>query len=230
MVGDGLCGCGCGRATRIAKATALSKGNVKGKPFRYLRGHYHQIKHGHGRAGAATGEFWTWNHMLGRCRNPRNKDYRNYGGRGIRVCERWLTFAVFLADVGLRPSSEHTIERIDVNGHYEPGNVRWATLAEQSRNKRNTRWVTHEGTTLCLSEWAARAGLKTATLLWRLDSGWTVEKALTAPLVPASAPRPRPAMKLAAERPVIRPYARVNDGAPWSQVRRVEIDKQGDGR
>jgi len=118
--------------------------------------------------------------MLARCKYDNRDNFRFYGGRGISVCERWrASFEAFLADMGPMPSPRHTLERIDVNGNYEPGNVRWATWHEQMRNRRNSRMVTFNGETLCVSEWAERMSLKPHTLMARLNSGWTVQRALT---------------------------------------------------
>lgn len=125
--------------------------------------------------------FRIWSHMRERCERPRCRTFHNYGGRGIRVCERWQTFWNFVADMGERPSPSHQLDRIDVNGHYEPGNVRWVTTMEQARNRRTTRLVTFRGETLPLVDWAARAGINRATLRHRLETGWTMERALSAP-------------------------------------------------
>lgn len=87
-----------------------------------------------------TPEYRSWLAMKRRCCNTKNKDYPNYGGRGVVICERWLhDFSAFLADVGPRPSSVHSIDRIDSDGNYEPGNCRWATPIEQSRGRRDRR-------------------------------------------------------------------------------------------
>lgn len=119
--------------------------------------------------------------MLNRCQNPNVPAYKNYGGRGIAVCQRWLRFENFLADMGERPAGM-TIERIDNDGNYEPGNVRWATYKEQTRNNRSTQLVTLHGETKCITDWAAETGIKMPTLWARLRLGWSVEDALTKPV------------------------------------------------
>jgi hypothetical protein len=96
-----------------------------------------------------TPEYYAWAASIRRCHNPRNPYYRNYGGRGIQVCDRWRkSFANFLSDVGVRPSPELTLDRVNNDGNYEPGNVRWATRSEQNSNQRRqsrkaTRSTTH---------------------------------------------------------------------------------------
>lgn len=93
----------------------------------------------HGEGSPKTTEYATWISMKGRCYNKRDRDYRHYGGRGIKVCPEWWDFETFLRDMGRRPSPNLTIDRIDNSGDYEPGNCRWATTTQQSRNRRNNR-------------------------------------------------------------------------------------------
>lgn len=101
------------------------------------------------------------------------------------MCDLWRrSFEAFIADVGNKPTPEHTLDRIDTNGDYEPANVRWATRKQQARNTRANHRLTFNGETLCLAEWAERMGFKYSTIVMRLKLGWTVEQALTAPLVP----------------------------------------------
>lgn len=122
----------------------------------------------------------SWTHIKQRCYNPRNRKYPHYGGRGIRMCDRWLnSFAAFAADMGPRPSPKHSIDRIDVNGNYEPGNCRWATVLEQARNNRRTVNVTAFGRTQCIAAWASELGLDRVTLARRIAAGLSVEAALT---------------------------------------------------
>lgn len=121
------------------------------------------VKHGHSpwrfkskdrrlipkRGVSVTPEYKVWYHMRRRCspNERRIKDYNDYYARGIRVCERWQSFSNFFADMGPRPTPNHTLERIDVNGNYEPSNCKWATWAEQQLNKRNTVYATINGVT-----------------------------------------------------------------------------------
>jgi hypothetical protein len=96
------------------------------------------------RARLNTPTFLSWRGIFARCENPNATGYRNYGGRGIRVCDRWRDFEDFVADVGERPSMGHSLDRIDVNGHYEPGNCRWATHTDQARNRRNALAISRD--------------------------------------------------------------------------------------
>jgi hypothetical protein len=141
----------------------------------------------HGEAtGNGTKEYRAWRRMIFSCYNENAKEYDNYGGRGIKVCDRWLDtengFLDFLACVGRAPSARHSIDRIDVNGNYEPGNVRWATPTEQGRNRRNNRMLTAFGETKSLSEFSAQFQVCPVAVAWRLDRGWGVEDALSKPM------------------------------------------------
>jgi len=120
--------------------------------------------------------------MRQRCVNSNDDEYTNYGGRGIIVCERWMQFENFLADMGEPPTSKHSIDRIDNNGHYCPKNCRWATIAQQARNKRNNHRVTYRGTTKSVIEWSENVDIPYNTLIKRLYRGWSVEKTLTTPV------------------------------------------------
>ena len=120
--------------------------------------------------------------IIGRCHNPRSDHFPKYGGRGITVCDRWRqSFDNFLADLGPAPSPEHSLDRVDNDRGYEPGNCRWATRGEQARNKRNNRFFTHDGRTMCMEDWSKELGLSPGTLARRLKWGWSVERALTTP-------------------------------------------------
>lgn len=123
--------------------------------------------------------YQIWKHMLSRCLDPRDHSYPNYGGRGITVDPAWMRLARFVEDMGPRPSLDHTLERIDNNGPYAPGNCRWATRTEQALNRRSNRLLTLNGRTLHLSEWADALGVNESTIRSRLTRGWSVERALT---------------------------------------------------
>lgn len=138
------------------------------------------VRHG----GYGTPEYLSWAGMIQRCTNPKNYGYRYWGGRGIAVCERWRKFQNFLADMGTKPSHRHSIDRINNNGNYEPGNCRWATMSEQRLNSTTTRWLTFRGVTQPMKDWAHAVGLSYKTLSDRLQRGWSVEKAISTPTGP----------------------------------------------
>lgn len=142
--------CGCG----IAIASSLS--NTR-----------------HGMEGSPT--YSSWSAMWTRCTNARVASFAYCGARGISVCERWRDFACFLADMGVRPSLAHSLDRIDVNGNYEPGNCRWATHEEQQRNKRSSRKVVFQGESMSIPEAAAASGISAKSLWLRLHVGWPAE-------------------------------------------------------
>ena len=123
-----------------------------------------------------------WRNMKARCQNPNNHKYPIYGGRGITVCDNWQTFAGFYADMGDCPEG-HSIDRIDNDGNYEPGNCRWATVEQQMSNQSTNRMLTLDGKTQTLAQWARDTGIQQLTISRRIDvSGWSVEKALTEPV------------------------------------------------
>ncbi len=124
-------------------------------------------------------EYRVWMGMKTRCGNPKSPSFPRYGGRGITVCERWRSFEAFLADMGRRPSLDHTLDRLDNSKNYEPGNCRWATRLEQGANKRNNHRLSFNGETLSIAEWARRTGLSRDAIRQRLSAGWPVDRALT---------------------------------------------------
>ena len=121
-----------------------------------------------------------WYAMISRCHNPKNKSYRWYGARGITVCDEWQrSMSAFFQYMGKKPTSQHSLDRIDGTKGYEPGNVRWATKLQQARNQCTNRIVEAFGEKLCVSEWAVRIGIPSATIIRRLDLNWAPEHALT---------------------------------------------------
>lgn len=140
-------------------------------------------KRGRNHGQSETDTYKIWQGISKRCYNKNSQNYHLYGGRGIGVAERWLDYEKFLADMGERPSKEHTIERINHSGHYEPKNCRWATKLEQARNKRNNRIITVNGEARCLAEWIAVLGVSESTIKDRIYKlGWSEESAITKPV------------------------------------------------
>lgn len=132
----------------------------------------------HGLSGSP--EYGIWVNMKTRCLNPGVDAFRHYGGRGIAMCDEWRhSFQKFFEYVGPRPSIRHSIERIDNNRGYEPGNVSWALPIVQGSNKRNNVRLSAKGETLILAEWARRSGLDPEAIRKRLKSGWPVERAVS---------------------------------------------------
>lgn len=144
-------------------------------------------KHGCSKRSGKTAEYKAWMSMKHRCLNPNATNFKHYGGRGIKVCDRWAnSFQAFLDDMGKKPTARHTLDRIGVHGNYEPGNCRWATHSEQSKNKKNSMILTFQGKTQCESDWCAELGLPRRVIFQRIKKlKWSVEKALTTPLGPS---------------------------------------------
>lgn len=175
------CRCSCGTLTEV-RTTHLRRGRIRscGCLQREQTALLSYV-HGAGRRGAKTPEYNSWRGLCQRCRNRRLKDY---GGRGITVCERWSGpngFVNFLADVGPKPSPVHSIERLDNSRGYEPGNCVWATRTTQMRNTRRSHFVEAFGLRLTLSAWAERTGIKATVIGYRLRRGWSPEQALSEP-------------------------------------------------
>ena len=172
-----VCQCDCGKIVTVDQSnvlaghtTACGCANVPATKAANTK---------HGMNDSTIYRRWHW--MIQRCSNPRSEHWSYYGGRGIKVCERWHSFEAFYADMG-NPPPGTTLDRIDVNGDYSPENCRWATRTEQARNRRNTTMLTHNGETLPVAEWAERYGLSFYVLYERLKAGWSVERALTEPV------------------------------------------------
>lgn len=160
-----------------------------------LKGNTLGLRHGHSRNRRPSPEYHSWTSMISRCccNTPANKaNWDRYGGRGIKVCERWKTFANFLADMGPKPTPKHSIERKDNNGNYEKSNCKWATDREQGRNTRTNRVLEYRGEKKCLTEWAEVFKIDRWTLAQRLRMGWALERALTQPVTIRKNHRPFP--------------------------------------
>lgn len=142
-----------------------------------------RTKHGFCRFAKNDSFYKVWTGIFTRCYNTRAKEYARYGGRGIRVCERWNKFENFKEDMFPRPDGM-TLERKDNDGPYSPENCKWATRKEQSHNRRTNKNFTFVGITQCLSEWARIVGIGESGLAKRLKRGWSLERALTTPSHP----------------------------------------------
>ena len=171
-----LCRCKCGAENEVKGQhlrTARSTGCGCSADKRFAK---RNTKHGK----VDTPEYGVWSGMRARCSDPNRKAYKNYGGRGITVCERWSDFAAFYADMGPRPSKDHSIDRIDNDQGYSPDNCRWATRAEQNRNHRRNRYLELNGERKTVTDWALRLGITQQAMQDRLNK-WPLERALTAP-------------------------------------------------
>ena len=173
------CICDCGRTT-IQTKYSLERGKVvscgcHNAEMRKKSGK--NLRHGHSARKTTTTTYHVWVGMLQRCNNPLSTAYPGYGGRGIKVCERWRTFDNFLADMGERPAGK-TLGRIDNDGDYCPENCRWETWCEQQNNRRSNHFVEHDGLRLTLSMWARRVGLNPITLRTRVAKGVPFPQAL----------------------------------------------------
>lgn len=132
----------------------------------------------HGLVG--TPEYRSWLSMMHRCYREANHNFDSYGGRGVSVCKRWHNVTKFLEDIGERPPGT-SVDRIDIDGNYEPGNCRWATPSEQANNRRNSRFITYQGKTQTIAQWSAEIGVSDRLLRSRFERGWPLEDAFTKP-------------------------------------------------
>lgn len=129
--------------------------------------------------GSSRPEYFIWTRAKDRFFRPSHNRYKDYGGRGITMCDWWRdSFANFFQDMGPRPSSDLTLDRIDNDGPYAPDNCRWSTRAEQRRNSRYLRWIEFRGTRMICADWAAQLGLDPSSLRERLRT-WPIERALS---------------------------------------------------
>lgn len=177
-----LCRCKCG------KYTVVTTSNLKYRNSPSCRHHAHYVRHGHAVAGKASPEYDAYQHMKSRCYNPRISSYPHYGGRGICVCARWLeSFENFIADMGPKPDPSYSLDRIDNNGNYQPGNCRWTSRIEQAQNRRRSNLLTFDGETLPMTVWARKIGIEHSSLRERLAKGMSVAEALTTPVRKRSA-------------------------------------------
>lgn len=170
------CRCDCGSEV-LVNAQNLRRGMTQSCGcLQRERAKSASLKHGM----SHTSIHNTWMSMLQRCIDEKCEAYKDYGARGVKVCERWMAFENFLADIGLPPQVGLTLDRYpDNDGNYEPGNVRWATKKEQANNRRSSRILEHGGEKLTVAEWEDRRGFRRGLIHCRLQAGWTPERAIT---------------------------------------------------
>ncbi len=183
------CRCDCGGES-LVKAFKLKSGSIKtcGCGRRSYMTNENAEPETHRQSG--TDVYNIWANMRRRCYDQSCDAYRYYGARGVAVCDEWRnSFSAFIADVGPRPSKDHSLDRIDVNGSYCPDNCRWATKRQQQRNKSDNRLIEFRGESKCLAEWAEIGGLPYGTLFDRLRRGMTMERAMTQPYRKTSSSR-----------------------------------------
>ncbi len=174
------CRCDCG-TTRLLRTGELRAGRYKSCGCHRTEELSEKLR----ALGMTREQYWglykIWQMMLSRCENPKHTAYPHYGAKGTRVCEAWHSFQQFLADMGPRPSPKHSLDRINNEGHYEPGNVRWATRREQANNRALTRMLTLRGVTKSVADWADQFSLRYDLVLQRLNRGWGPERCLGFP-------------------------------------------------
>jgi len=157
------CKCECGNKV-IVFSEYLQSGRKKSCGC--LKKEGNNYKHGQNIKGHTTPEYRAWAEMIKRCRGKNIRAIKDYYSRGITVCDRWLnSFENFFEDMGERPSFEYSLDRYPNNdGNYEPTNCRWATIEQQSRNKRNNIWITYNDETLVLNDWSKKLGIHHSTI------------------------------------------------------------------
>ena len=165
--------CSCGVLKEI-REHHVRNGNIKScgcYPRRFQGKTEHGMSH--------SREYKTWCSMKERCSNPSATNYYRYGGSGVKVCERWMTFGNFYNDMGPRPEGT-TLDRINGDDNYEPGNCRWATRKEQNDNRKNTIWLEHNNMRMTINDWAKHFGISRHWIYRRVRiNGWSAEKTLT---------------------------------------------------
>jgi len=174
-----LCLCACGTekivyATNLLRGLTLSCGCYRAKKIAEAL-----TKHANC-TGNPTPEYKSWQHAKERCFNPANPAYKDYGGRGITMCDEWKNdFGKFLQDMGRRPQGRTSLDRYpNPNGNYEPGNCRWATPKQQNRNQRTNVVITVDGESRCIAEWSELTGIKAGTIQYRISHGWSHRQSL----------------------------------------------------
>lgn len=172
-----LCKCDCGNEV-FKSGPELRRGKTISCGC-YRKAHLNnKTKH----AMSETKTYSSWAHMIQRCTNKKDKRFKDYGGRGIKFCEKWLKFTGFFEDMGIMPKG-YSIERIDVNGNYEKENCMWLPKEKQCQNQRSNNKITFRGKTMNLTDWAKELGMKRWVLSQRIVTmKWSIERAFTEPV------------------------------------------------
>lgn len=172
-----LCKCDCGKEKALMGKT-LRNGRTKSCGcYRVELLLERFTKHGQSKDGYETGEFNAWQNMKNRCLNKNNKSYKNYGGRGIKICDRWLnSFENFFEDMGYKPSKKHSLDRFpDNNGDYTPSNCRWGTEEQQANNKQNSVFLTVGEERMTLSQWSRKLNAPLGRMKYLYEKGRVIE-------------------------------------------------------
>lgn len=179
-----LCACECGE-TKVIYGASLRQGKtrscgcLKDEVSGALIG---AASRTHGEGHNKTIEYNSWVSMRQRCLNPNNPAYKDYGGRGIKICDRWNKYENFLADMGRKPDSSYSIERVENNKGYSPENCKWATMEEQCNNRRSNTLITFNGKTATLAMWSKESGTPVERIIKRISTGWNIKDALFKPV------------------------------------------------
>lgn len=174
------CICDCGNSTKVTTCS-LRTGNTRSCGCLYKQSRK-EIKTTHGLRHHPL--YSVWLNIKQRCLNPNSTSYKRYGGRGITICDEWKNDFKSFYDWSMENGYQKnlTIDRIDVNGNYEPNNCRWTTIEQQANNKRNNHYLEYDNKRLTMSQWSKQLNLPRTVILYRLKLGWSVEKTLTTPV------------------------------------------------
>lgn len=177
------CLCDCGQFANVLQSNLLRGNSTTCGCGQIAATRASNTRHGGNPRSGRTREYRIWLHMKQRCHYPASPSYKNYGKRGITVCDEWReSFGAFIRDMGKCPGPRLSIERLDNDKGYSPDNCVWASYKVQGRNKRNTFRVTIDGVTKPVTTWGEESGIKTMTIRARLERGWSAKDAVFTPL------------------------------------------------
>lgn len=219
------CVCDCGNHTYV-QTSYLTTGDTRscGCLFKETCRLPNTIRHGDASpSGEHTRIYESWHQMKKRCNNPKDHNYKNYGGRGISVCEGWDRYENFRDwALGNGYNDELTLDRIDVDDNYEPSNCRWADAITQGNNRRTNRYVEYQGETHTISEWSRLIGISHDVIAGRLNRGWSIEDALTKPT--RSRKQSCPGIEYNGETRSIKEWSDITGIPYYTLIKRYEAD------